>query len=601
MAILTLFRLRPAFLSKLGLRKAESTLTALETAFRDICHHSVTGASSSRHFGKRICTLEFGCNLLKTNDLTGFRLSPFGERSSWRTATFLLLSSGFLFANDVPPVTRFDIAEYRVEGAHKLPSIEVEEAVYPFLGPYRTTEDVEQARAALEAAYREKGFQAVSVQIPPQKVEGGVVTLQVLEGQVGRLRIKGSRYFSHRQIKKEAPSLAEGQVIEFKEVSDDILALNQLPDRRITPSLRAGQEPGKIDVDLTVEDKLPLHGSLELNNRYSPNTSSLRANGSISYNNLWQMGHTLGASFQVSPEDFSEVKVFSGYYLAPIPGIPWLSLMAQGTKQDSNVSTLGGSAVAGKGEIFGPRAIITLPMDKNFYHSITLGIDYKHFDQQLTIGDTLTTSPITYYPLSADYSATWFRPTGSTELNVGVNFHVRGVGSNTDDFDAKRFKAQGSYIYLRGDLAHTQDLPAGLQLWGKVQGQAASQPLLDSEQFSGGGLGTVRGYLESEALGDNALFGSVELRSPSLFTYMGLPEKENEWRFYTFCEGGLLTLNEPLKEQQDRFNLASYGVGSRIRFQDHYNGSVDLGVPMITASETSNRDMLVTFRLWANF
>src|SRR5829696_1792449 len=47
------------------------------------------------------------------------------------------------------------IREYRVLGSKHLPRIEVEEAVYPYLGPGRTFADVEQARAALEKAYHD--------------------------------------------------------------------------------------------------------------------------------------------------------------------------------------------------------------------------------------------------------------------------------------------------------------------------------------------------------------------------------------------------------------------------------------------------------------
>ena len=168
----------------------------------------------------------------------------------------------------------------------------------------------------------------MSVQIPPQKVRGGVVVLQVLEGTVARLRITGSRYYSPEQVRKAAPSLAEGRVIDFNDVTRDIVALNQLPTGRF-PSLRAGTEPGTADVDLTVKDKLPLHGSVELNNRYSPDTTELRLNGSVSYNNLWRLGHSIGFSFQISPENLEEVKVFSGYYLLRLPDVTWLSFLLQ--------------------------------------------------------------------------------------------------------------------------------------------------------------------------------------------------------------------------------------------------------------------------------
>lgn len=496
---------------------------------------------------------------------------------------------------------RFDILEYQVVGAKKLPQLRVEEAVYPFLGPYRTAGDVEQARAALEKAYHDEGYQAVSVQIPQQAGKNGVVILQVYEGEVGKLRVRGARYYSPEEIKEAAPSVAEGQVLNFNGLTKDIVSLNLQRDRRVTPSLKPGEEPGKVDVDLTVQDKLPLHGSLELNNRYSSGTTALRLNGSASYNNLWQMGHTMGLSFQISPEDVSEVKVFSGYYLAPVPKVDWLSLMLQGTSQDSNVSTLGGSAVAGVGESIGLRTIMNLPTPKGveLYHSVTLGVDYKHFEQGLNLGGVNISTPITYYPFVVDYGGTWLGKGYSTTFSAAVNFHLRGMGSNPDTFDAKRFNADGNYIYLRSDVSHTHDLPGNLQIFAKIQGQAANEPLIDSEQFSGGGLTTVRGYLESEVLGDNAILGTLELRSPSLTAWLG--KRVDDWRFYLFTDAGMLTLNSGLPEQQDRFDLASYGIGSRIRLMDHFDGSIDLGLPLIDQNPTQAGDLLLTFQVSADF
>ena len=493
------------------------------------------------------------------------------------------------------------IQEYRVEGSHLLKQAEIGETVYPFLGPGRTTEDVEQARAALEKVYKDKGYQTVTVQIPQQDGRGGIIVLQVTEAKVGRLRVHGSRYFSLAEIKRRAPSLAEGQVPNFNGITRDIVALNQWPDRRITPTLRPGVEPGTVDIDLNVKDSLPLHGSLELNNRYSPDTTQLRVNGSVSYNNLWQLGHTAGLSFQVSPERTTDVKVLSAYYQARFREVDWLSLMLLGTKQDSNVSTLGGSAVAGRGQVLGARAIISLPPGKDFFQSVSLGLDYKHFDQNVFVGvgTPAITAPITYYPLSANYNATWLPKGSLTEFNAGLYFHIRGLGSSPQEFENSRFGADGSFIYLRGDLSHTHDLPAGFQVFGKLQGQVSSQPLVSSEQFSGGGLGTARGYLEGEVPGDSAGFGSVELRSPSLLSW--LSEKAGEWRIYAFADAGHLTIQNPLPDQISNFDMASIGIGSRLRLLDHLNGSIDAGLPLISQSHTQARDLLLTFRVWADF
>lgn len=491
------------------------------------------------------------------------------------------------------------IAEYRVEGAEKLSKLEVEKAVYPFLGPGRTPEDVESARAALEAAYQAEGFQSVSVQVPEQSAAGGVVILKVVEAPVGRLRVKGSTYYDLEKIKRAAPSMAEGSVPNFNDITRDILALNQLSERRITPTLRAGVEPGTVDIDLQVEDRLPLHGSVELNNRHSIFTSELRLNGSVSYANLWQLGHSVGLSFQIAPENTDDEKVFSGYYLARFSGIPWLAVIVQGTKQDSNVSTLGGAAVAGRGEIVGARALITLPAAEGFYHSVSVGFDYKQFQQTVDLGLAQIDSPIRYFPVSAIYTATWIDKGGSTDLGGSVVFNIRGIGSDTQDFDNNRFASNGTFIYFRGDLARTQKLPGGLELYGKLQGQITGDALVNSEQIGGGGLNTVRGYLEAEALGDSAIFGTLEIRSPSLLSKW---EKQgNEWRVYGFVEGGELFINEVLPEQKPTVDLASFGVGTRVQVAEHFHASLDGGFPLVDATETQAFDFRLNFRLWAEF
>lgn len=492
------------------------------------------------------------------------------------------------------------IREYRVEGARRLKSLEIEEAVYPFLGPARTADDVDQARAALEKIYHDAGFQTVSVIVPQQDPRRGIICLEVVEGKVGRMRVNGARFFLPSKIKREAPSLAEGSVPNMTQVSQEIVGLNRFADRRVTPVLRQGVEPGTVDIDLNVEDKLPLHGSLELNNRYSTNTTALRLNGSLSYANLFQRGHTAGLSFQLAPENTDDALVFSGYYLARVSD--GISLMLQGTKQNSDISTLGGAAVGGRGEILGLRALYDLPTTPKFYQNLSLGIDYKNFSEEIVIGKDMISSPIEYYPLSANYGATWMAENSFTEFNTSLNFHLRGIGSGQRDYSNKRFNADGSYAFLRSDFAHTRDLSGGAQLFGKVQGQLASQPLINGEQFSGGGLGTARGYLEATSLGDNGAFGTIEYRSMSLIgTAEKVGTRSNEWRFHAFADAGILSIYDPLPAQQGHYGFASVGAGTRFKLKNHYNGSLDVGVPLIDQADADAGDVRVTFRGWADF
>jgi len=502
-------------------------------------------------------------------------------------------------ANPAPQRKLF-IQEYRVTGSKILSAAEIGDTVYPYLGPGRTLEDVEHARAALEKAYYDKGFQTVLVEIPQQDGRGGVVFLKVIERPIGRLRVKGSRYFSLDAIRKSMPSIAEGKVPNFNDLQKEAIALQQWPDRKVEPKLiNPGVEPDTVDIDLNVKDTSPLHANMELNNRYSPNTSELRLNGGASYSNLWQLGHGAGVSFQISPEALADVKVISGYYLARLPNVEWLTLTLQATKQDSNVSTLGGSAVAGKGQTVGLRAGITLPPLTNYVHSVTFGIDYKDYQQDVTLAGVDTSSPVYYYPLSIAYSGTWLEKKSTTIFDAGVYFGIRGAGSSETAFDNSRYLASGNFAYVRGDLSHERDLPGGFQVFGKVQGQISDEPLVSAEQFAAGGLSTVRGYLEGEVPGDNAVVGSIELRSPSLISWLG--KNAGEWRVYVFGDAGYVTINDPLPEQDHHWTLASVGAGSHLRILDHWNGSIDAGLPLTSQTNTVAHNWLFTFRVWADF
>jgi hemolysin activation/secretion protein len=512
-------------------------------------------------------------------------------------------------ANTAPQ--RFDIDEFRVDGADKLPQIDVEEAIYPFLGPSRNAEDVEKARAALEKRYHDQGYQTVNVAVPEQNVASRVVVLRVTEGKVGRLRVTNSRFFDLEKIKKNAPSLKEGGLPNFNEVTKDIVALNQWPDRRVTPALRAGVTPGTVDVDLNVEDKLPLHGSVEYNNRQSPNTTPTRLNATVKYDNLWQLGHSASFSYQVAPERKSDAEVFSGSYLARLTD--WTSLLVYGVDSKSDVATVGGMNIVGPGQIVGVRAVITLPARDSFFHSLSFGGDYKHFGQTVDLGTEAFDTPITYYPLNATYGATWQNEGALTQFNLGLTANVRGLGSQYEEFDAKRFNANSSFFHINADLSHTQDLPEGFQLFGRIKGQYADGPLISSEQFSLGGVETVRGYLETEVLGDNGVAGTIEARSPDIGAWLQSNLKDetgqgtarftvfNEWRLFGFVDGGIATIHDPLAEQQSRFDMWSYGLGTRFKLFNQFNGMVALGLPMVGQGTTLKNDKRVLFSVAGEF
>lgn len=498
-----------------------------------------------------------------------------------------------LAAEAEPPQERFDIWEFAVEGNTLLPPADVERAVYGHLGEGRTIDDVTAAQQQLEALYHTRGYGTVLVSVPEQDVVGGVIRLAVVEGAVNRVTVTGSRYFSLGRIRSGVPSLAPGSAPHLPSVQQELAALaNASPDRRITPVLKPAKTPGKLDVELKVQDRLPVHGSIELNDRYSADTARLRTSGSLRYDNLWQRGHSLGVSYLVSPEASDQVEVMSANYLWRFTGSDHL-LALYAVRSNSDIATVGTLGVLGQGTIAGLRYTMPIRPLGNVYHGVVLGLDYKDFGESIALqGNDAVNTPISYAMVSAGYNATVLGARGQSRLEATLNAGIDGLGNTAGEFERKRFKARPDFAYLHLLLDHEREAVPGLRVFGRLEAQAASSPLISNESFAAGGVDNTRGYLESEKQGDDALSGTLELR------YSGLvPEFLREFEVFAFTDATGLRIRQPLPGSRETALLWSTGVGLRLELLERLRGMVAWAYPLRASERTAAGDNRVHFNV----
>lgn len=162
--------------------------------------------------------------------------------------------------------------------------------------------------------------------------------------------------------------------------------------------------PGTMDVDLNVDDKNPWGGSLTLNNDYSADTKRLRAIASLSNSNLWQKGHSASLTFFTAPEKTDNAKVWSASYSLPLSE-QW-TLRFSGYQSDSDVATVGGTSVLGKGHSYGATTFYTLLSGGEWTHQLSLGLEFKDFDENVMYGGVEDRVPLKYAPLPSDITAT---------------------------------------------------------------------------------------------------------------------------------------------------------------------------------------------------
>lgn len=501
-------------------------------------------------------------------------------------------------AQDGAAARHVDINEYYVEGNTVLSDAEIEQAVYPFLGPGRSLDDVEKARAALQKAYEARGLKTVLVDIPQQNVVGGRVRLSVTEAKVGQVNISGGKHTSNEQVIRALPSIMPGNVPDLNAFTGQLTALNSRSgDRQVTPELKAGVESGTIDVDLKVEDKLPLHGGIELSNRFSRDTRPLRLQANLRYDDLWGWGHSISGFYSVAPQRRSDAEVFVGSYGMPLSDR--LRLDVTGLVSNSNVATVGGTTVLGDGYSVTATFSRTLGGPAGLYQRVTAAIAYKDFKEAVTLGSQTDRVPITYFPISLGYAGSWTTEQGTLGFDLTGTFAFRGLGSNTSEFDYKRYRATGGFAYLHGGLNYLYDLPHGAQLYSSLEGQLASEPLISNEQISIGGAGSIRGYLQSEAIGDKGFMSSVELRSPSLSSLLG--RNIDELRVLAFVDAGRVWILNPLPEQVSSYGLISVGGGVRLKLFGHFTGNLDIGFPLKDNGATKSGDTRIHFSVSTDF
>ncbi len=491
----------------------------------------------------------------------------------------------------------FDVHEYRVLGNTVLPTREIETVLYPLLGDHKTLADVEVARGALEKLYHDRGYGTVFVDIPEQDVGDKIVRLKVTEGRLHEVRIAGARYFSERKILAAVPEATAGAVPNLPALQSQLSAVSvQSADRTVVPILKAGPVPGTVDLSLKVDDHLPFHGSLELDNQNTPYTKPLRSTVSLSYNDLFQDLDSLSVEYQVAPQEASQVKVFAANYTwGSIGGGLHPSLYF--IDSDSDVPTIGTIGVLGKGEITGAHLAYFLSDSPSSPQSVTLGVDYKHFRQTIALASSPSTkTPISYTNLSLAYAGTWSNSWLTGSLTDAVNFGPRGLPNNPETFANKRFEGQPNYFYLKLDGALAVRLPEGFQLTLRADGQFAVEPLITNEDFTITGADGVRGYLEAEVLADKGLKGSVQLQSPSAKVHaLALGD------VFVFYDAGRANIIDPLPGEPASTVLSSTGAGIHLFPSYWINGALTWADPLRNGPNTRRGDSRILFVVRASF
>jgi hemolysin activation/secretion protein len=209
---------------------------------------------------------------------------------------------------------------------------------------------------------------------------------------------------------------------------------------------------------------------------------------------------------------------------------------------------------------------------------------------------------VQYLPLvtSADYSQSDRWGTFAANLSLGGNF----VGERSN-FAAAAHSTNATATYGKATLALTRDQRI-FQDWSlllRASGQIATGALIANEQFSLGGLNSVRGYFEGDVFGDAGWFSSAELRTPFINAPVpiGVGSVPVWLRGSVFMDYGQSFLLEAPAGRTDSVSLWGAGFGVSANVNNHLDVRVSLGWPLLDSPNRRAGDPRAYFSVGGQF
>ena len=449
-------------------------------------------------------------------------------------------------------VKRFEFAGNTVFSKRQLAK-----AVASYSGRVITSEELEEARVALTRLYVDAGYITSGAVLPDQDVAGGVIKFQIIEGQLSEIDLHGNYWFRNWWLRNQMRRAA-GKPVNFNNLKVGLQLLRQNPTiSRVNAELKPGVMPGQSILDVTVKDEQPFRGGFTISNTRPPSVSE--GLGELYLTDLNLTGHNDPISLRwglvrwtiQGAIDYAEFDNVSGTYEFPIT--PWdTKLAVYADKSDSSIidETFAALGITSQTTEIGVALRQPLYTTLNDTVTASIALDCKH-SQTFLLGRPFTLSAGAING-ETDVSATrlaleWLNRSQVHVLALRSVFSIGfyGLGStqaepfsaggttsgagNTQGFDpqipdSKFFSWLGQAQYIRR-IFDTETLRKKPDTNGwnllretllvlRLNAQFTDEPLLSLEQFSIGGMQSVRAYRENQLLRDNGVFASAELRIP---------------------------------------------------------------------------------------
>lgn len=452
---------------------------------------------------------------------------------------------------------RVTVKAFRITGNTLIAEAELQSVLAPWVGKEVGFAELQQAAAAVADAYRRRGW-FVRPQLPAQDISSGEITINVLEGRLGAVRIDdgGKELRIKRQVVTDTVTARQqpGDPLNLDQLERSSNILNDIPGVSAATILTAGQRSGESDAVVKVADDPLIAGIVQLDNSGSRSTGANKLSLSGTLDNPSGRGDQISVNGNAS-EGSTYAKF--GYSL-PL-GSDGLRFGVSASNLTYRLIGDDFKALKSKGDAQTYGLNLSYPLLRSGTHNLSLAgaVDRKEYDNEANnVGTSKKRIDVLLVALTGDV----LDRLGNGGMTLGgINLTMGNVdlGANPTNqaADSNGPRTAGHYHKLGYNLARLQRINDRATVWASINGQIAGKNLDSSEKLSLGGPFGVRAYPVLEGTGDDGWVATLEGR------YNLLPQLQ----ISTFYDHGYITRDHnggyTGAQTPERGTLKGYGLG----------------------------------------
>jgi hemolysin activation/secretion protein len=483
-----------------------------------------------------------------------------------------------------PNIDRINVLRYEIVGSTVFSPAELSNLTKPFLGKVRF-DQIQAAKQAIENYYIKNNYLTSGAYIPTGQtllIDGAIVKIQIVEGQLEDIKITGTQRLNIHYIKSRL-ALATQKPLNNEKLLEGLRLLQQDPlIANISAELSSGIQPGTNLLEIVVKERDSFSGELATNNNRSNSVGSWQRRAQISEGNLTGLGDSLSLVYS----NTTGSNTIDTSYTVPLsPANTTLTLSAGDTNSQIIEEPYRSANFTSNARYY--EASLRHPLFRRAQQDATqelaVGITVSKLDSSSFIdGTPIPLSPgadkltgrtsITALRGFQEYIQRDSRSVLALRSQINIGLDALDATINSTDPDGRFVSWQGQGRWQRR-LAENTDLI----IQGKVQ--FADRSLLSLEQFAIGGQNTVRGYRQDALLADNGAFASVELQLPISSS------ASNLLQIAPFVDFGTTWNNDGTGSAAN--TLLSTGLGLQWR-SDNLTARLDWGIPLTNVPNQRN-------------